>query len=224
MRLAPLAVVFALGCSSVAFAQAPPNANEPGRATLASTMLGAGQKLSVSSPAFKEGADIPFANTQYQGNVFPGLAWTAGPAATKTYAIVMQDGDVMSKGAALVHWSLVNVPATVLSLPGAMNAPPPGATNGPNMKGASQPYLGPRTPAGPKHRYHFQVFALDKTLPYAADYAALTAAMKGDVLASGQLIGLGQIDPTAPPPPGASTNTATTAPIPQTPPPGPDAH
>jgi hypothetical protein len=35
-----------------------------------------GAHLSVSSPAFTDGADIPFENTQYRGNVFPGLAWS----------------------------------------------------------------------------------------------------------------------------------------------------
>jgi para-nitrobenzyl esterase len=62
--------------------------------------------------------------------------------------------------------------------------------------------MGPRTPAGPKHRYHLQVFALDTTL--AADPAmtwdALKAGIAGHVLASGEVVGLGQVDPTAPPP------------------------
>lgn len=63
--------------------------------------------------------------------------------------------------------------------------------------------MGPRTPAGPKHRYHLQVFALDTTL--AADpmmtWDGLKAALKDHVLASGEVIGLGQVDPNAPPPP-----------------------
>ena len=65
---------------------------------------------------------------------------------------------------------------------------------GPNTRGRDQPYLGPRTPPGPKHRYHFQVFALDTVL--AADafatYATLAAAMDGHVLASGEVVGLGR--------------------------------
>ncbi len=64
--------------------------------------------------------------------------------------------------------------------------------------------MGPRTPAGPKHRYHLQVFALDTTLAAEAGTSldTLTAAMKDHVLASGEIIGLGVVDPTAPPPPG----------------------
>ncbi|HYM35025.1 MAG TPA: hypothetical protein VET48_06475, partial [Steroidobacteraceae bacterium] len=69
--------------------------------------------------------------------------------------------------------------------------------------GATQPYLGPRTPAGPKHRYHLQVLALDTTLP--ADFAPknydeLIAPLKDHVVAVGEVIGLGQVDPSAPPP------------------------
>jgi phosphatidylethanolamine-binding protein (PEBP) family uncharacterized protein len=55
--------------------------------------------------------------------------------------------------------------------------------------------MGPKTPPGPKHRYHFQVFALDTELPAdaGATYAALTTAMKDHVLASGEVIGLGRV-------------------------------
>jgi para-nitrobenzyl esterase len=61
--------------------------------------------------------------------------------------------------------------------------------------------MGPHTPPGPKHRYHLQVFALDTTIPDAAlaDYASLTAAMNGHVLASGEVIGLGQAPPSSTP-------------------------
>jgi para-nitrobenzyl esterase len=71
------------------------------------------------------------------------------------------------------------------------------------MRGASQPYMGPRPPAGPKHRYHLQVFALDTTLATepALTYDTLLAGMKDHVLASGEVVGLGSFDPSAPPPP-----------------------
>ena len=57
-------------------------------------------------PAFGDGGDIPFENTQYRGNNFPGLAWTAGPAETKSYVIIMQDTDVMLRGAPILHWTM----------------------------------------------------------------------------------------------------------------------
>jgi para-nitrobenzyl esterase len=189
--------------SSAAFAQAPPPADEVGLQYLALTAAPAkgGAKLTVTSPAFKHMGDIPFENTQYRGNTFPGLQWTAGPAGTKSYAVIMQDTDAVVRGSAILHWTMFNVTGTKLDV--GMTTAPAGATFGANIRGANQPYMGPRTPAGPKHRYHLQVFALDTTLPAdaGASLDSLVAAMKDHVLASGELIGLGQVDPDAPPAP-----------------------
>jgi para-nitrobenzyl esterase len=196
VRSVLVAAVAAALAAPVAAAQEPPPATEVGASMLAMPNLPAkgGAKLTVTSPAFADGGDIPFENTQYKGNVFPGLAWSAGPAGTKSYAIIMQDADAVRNGAPILHWTMANVPANVTKLDAGMSAPPAGAANGPNIRGAAQAYMGPRTPAGPKHRYHLQVFALDTTLPpeALADYAAMTAAMKDHVLASGQVIGLGR--------------------------------
>ena len=198
------ACTITLLASAAAFAQAPPPETEVGIAQLALTTVPAkgGAKLTVTSPAFKNMADIPFENTQYRGNKFPGLEWTAGPAGTKSYAIIMQDTDAMMRGGPILHWTMFNIPSTKLDA--GMTTVPTGASYGPNIRGANQAYMGPRTPAGPKHRYHLQVFALDTTLPAdaGASFEALTGAMKDHVLASGQVIGLGQVDPSAPPPAG----------------------
>jgi para-nitrobenzyl esterase len=196
-----LAALISLVAASAAHAQqqAPP-APPVGAAQLAIATLPAkgGAKLEVTSPAFKSSADIPVENTQYKGNAFPGLSWSAGPEGTKAYVVIMQDPDALRDNLPILHWTMVNIPATVTKLEPGMKAPPEGAQNGPNMRGAAQPYAGPRTPPGPKHRYHFQVFALDTAIPAdaLATYATLTAAMKDHVLASGETIGLGQA-PTA---------------------------
>lgn len=177
----------------------PPPATEVGASLLALPNLAAkaGAKLTVTTPAFKSGGDIPFENTSWRANIFPGLKWTAGPAGTKSYAVIMQDGDAMSKGAPILHWTMVNIPATMKELEPGMAAPPAGAEYGPNIRGLAHAYMGPHTPQGPKHRYHLQVFALDTTVPASAlaSYADLTAAMEGHVLASGEVIGLGQAPP-----------------------------
>lgn len=190
-RIAALAFLIA----APACAQDAPPATEQGAAQLALVTLPAkdGTKLTVSSPAFKAAGDIPMANTQYQTNTFPGLAWTAGPTGTKSYVVIMQDGDAGRNGVPLLHWSMANIPLALTNLDAGMSAPPTGAMYGPNVRGVNQAYMGPRTPPGPKHRYHFQVFALDITLPDTAlaNYAALVAAMTGHVLASGEVIGLG---------------------------------
>ncbi len=196
------AAALGLGLAATAIAQQPPPAVEQGLSALALTTIPAkgGAKLTVTSPSFQPGADIPFEYTQYRGNTFPGLTWTAGPAGTRSYALIMQDTDAMVRGAPILHWTMYNIPST--SLAKGMTAPPQGASYGPNIRGANQAYMGPRTPAGPKHRYHFQIFALDTTLiaDPAMTYDSLTAAMKDHVLASGEVVGLGQVDPAAPPP------------------------
>lgn len=201
------AVTAALMLGLVAtMAQAQVARSTPGQpeARTAVDLLPAKGKLTVTSPAFKDGGDIPFENTQYRGNHFPGLTWTKGPAATKSYAIIMQDSSLLVRGAPVLHWTMFNIPASVTTLPVDMapDAKPAGAIYGPNYKGAATPYIGPRTPPGPKDNYHFAVFALDATLPpeAGASYDGLTAAMKDHVLASGQIIGLGEKDPQAPPP------------------------
>jgi para-nitrobenzyl esterase len=181
-----------------ALAQQPPAPTENAAANLALVLVPAKDaiKLTVTSPGFKSGGDIPLENTQYRGNTFPGLSWTAGPALTKTYAIIMQDGDSRNT-TPILHWILFNIPASTTTLPVGMTTAPAGAQQGPNYHGANQPYLGPRTPAGPKHRYHLQVFALDTslTLDTNVTLVQLLAAMHSHVIASGELIGLGQAPP-----------------------------
>ncbi len=188
-------------------AAAPP-AVEPGASLLALVTLPAtnNARLSVSTAGWKNMEDIPYEFTQYRTNTFPGLEWTKGPAATKSYAVIMQDTDLVMRGSPILHWSMVNVPPTVTRLDKGMapEGKPASAIYGPNYQGANKPYLGPRTPPGPKHRYHIQVLALDTMLP--ADFAPknydeLIAPMKGHVVASGEVVGLGQADPSAPPPP-----------------------
>ena len=52
-------------------------------------------------------------------------------------------------------------------------------------------YVGMKPPAGPAHRYHVQVLALDQALdlPAGAGREAVLEAVKGHVLAAGDLVG-----------------------------------
>jgi para-nitrobenzyl esterase len=203
IRLALATGLCGLALSTAAQAQAVRATPGQPEARTALELMPAKGKLTVTTPAFKDGGDIPFENTQYRTNTFPGLKWTKGPAGTKSYAIIMQDNSLLSRGAPILHWTMFNIPATATSLPAGMapDAKPAGSSYGPNMRGASTPYTGPRTPRGMKDNYHFQVFALDTVLAEApADYAALTAAITGHILASGEVVGVGQADPDAPPP------------------------
>src|SRR5580692_8876006 len=189
------AVILSLAVSAAFAADAP----SPGAAQLAlATVPAKGTaRLTVESPAFQNGGDIPFENTQYRGNVFPGLSWSHGPSRTQSYVIIMQDPDSLAEGMPILHWTMFNIPKSVTKLDAAMTEPPAGSSYGPNIRGPNHAYMGPHTPPGPKHHYHLQLFALDTTLaPNAGDsYAALTQAMQGHVLAEGEMVGLAQADP-----------------------------
>ena len=158
--------------------------------------------LTVTSPSFKSGDDIPYEYTQYRGNIFPGLTWTNGPAGTRTYAVIVQGESLSRAGAATsIHLTLFNIPATVTTLKTGMDSPPAGATYGPNVHGPNQAYAGPHTHTAAKNGYHYEVFALDAVLDLKpnVEFDALVAAMNGHVLASGELVGVSARDPNAPP-------------------------
>jgi hypothetical protein len=77
-----------------------------------------------------------------------------------------------------------------LSVPQGFRTGQP-ARQGSNSK-SERGYFGPRPPAGdPPHPYHFQIFALDTTLdlPDGFNRHALLQAMRGHVLAEGELVG-----------------------------------
>ncbi len=152
--------------------------------------------LKVTSPAFADGAPIPDVFAAEGQNISPALSWSPGPAGTQSYVVMMEDPDVPAEMRPFVHWLLYDVPADVRRLgeavPGSPAlAVPEGARQGRNDYGALG-YFGPRPPKGdPPHAYHFQVFALDAVLglPFGASRAEVLDALRGHVLASGEIVG-----------------------------------
>jgi Raf kinase inhibitor-like YbhB/YbcL family protein len=192
--MAAIAAALFVAAWAPAMALPPAVAGEPGKALLALSTLPpkTHSPLRVRSPAFGSGGEMPMANTSYGGSAFPGLSWSWGPYGTMTYAVIMQDDDAIYHGAPILHWSAYDISGKLKSLPVGMTAPPAGASFGPNIAGPAKAYMGPHTPPGPWHHYHFQVFALDEVIGSTPikTYADLTAAMSGHVLASGELVAL----------------------------------
>ena len=152
-----------------------------------------GGRIMVTSPAFASGKTLDEKYTQNGANMSPPLAWTKGPVGTRSYVVLAEDSGV-NRPEPIVHWIVYNIPSSVLRLSQEM---PPGATledgalQGKNVAGSTS-YVGPKPPAGQTHPYHFQVFALNTTLdidPANADRATLINAMKGRVLAVGDVVG-----------------------------------
>ena len=154
----------------------------------------AGPPMTLTSDAVGANGAIDFNHTAYGANISPALRWTATPHAV-SYAIVVEDPDAPG-GAPFVHWLVWGVPGEATSLPGRLPpqphlSTPQGAMQGRNDNGEVG-YFGPRPPRGTgAHHYHFQIFALDRALALGpdADIHALRTAMKGKVLADGELVG-----------------------------------
>jgi Raf kinase inhibitor-like YbhB/YbcL family protein len=147
--------------------------------------------LKVTSSAFAEGQAIPVQYTGQGRDVSPPLSWEWPPVGTKSLALICDDPD--APVGTWVHWVLYNLPPTVTELPEAVPATDTlasGAKHGLNDF-RRVGYGGPMPPPGPAHRYFFKIYALDTevTLKPRASKADLEKAMKGHVLAQGQLMG-----------------------------------
>jgi len=171
-----LAVVSFLAGASVAIAEEKP------------------MSLTITSTAFAPGAAIPSLYTCEGKDVSPPLAWSGAPAATKSFALIVDDPDAPDPAApkmTWVHWVLYDIPATASGLPEAVQASalPPGTREGVNDWGRTG-FGGPCPPIG-RHRYFHKLYALDTVLPdlKRPKKAALEKAMQGHVLAQAVLIG-----------------------------------
>ena len=150
--------------------------------------------ITVTSAAFPSGGRIPEEYSAYGANRSPPIAWQGIPRGTRAIVLMMEDPQATSP-LPFVHWMTI-LPPQLQSLPEGI--PPaaripalPLAHQGSNSR-SEVGYFGPRPPAGDApHPYHFQVFAVDIPLNLPAGYNrhAIIEAMKGHVLARGELVG-----------------------------------
>jgi len=149
-----------------------------------SSLAAGGAKMKITSSAFQEGANIPSKFTCDGENTSPPLQIADIPSEAKSLALVLDDPDAPS--GLFTHWAVWNIPPQTGSV--REGSAPKGA-QGANDFGKSG-YGGPCPPSG-THRYYFKVFALDRELdlPSGAKRGQLDAAMKGHVVAQGDLIG-----------------------------------
>jgi Raf kinase inhibitor-like YbhB/YbcL family protein len=155
-----------------------------------SVVVAGGQAtLELTSTSFQDGK-IPQAFTCDGSDTSPQLAWTAPPPATQSLALIVVDPDAPM--GAFVHWVLYNLPATTRGLPEGVPKQEQLADG--TMQGQNDfprtGYGGPCPPRGSTHRYFFVLYALDEklNLPSGATRAQVEDAMKGHILAHGELI------------------------------------
>ena len=152
--------------------------------------------------SFVDGTEIPHESTQFGGNLFPGLQWSAGPQGTQSYAVIVQGQRINdSKAVVSIHLIVYDIAAGTIHLDKGMSTEPSHAMFGPNVHGPHQAYVGPHAHPEAVNGYHFQVLALDTVLPHEENvqYEALIAQMQGHVLATGEVVGIASHDDSAPP-------------------------
>jgi len=142
--------------------------------------------LTVTSNAFQDGRKIPVKYTCDGDNLSPQIAWSGAPSGVKSYAVIMDDPDAPM--GTYVHWVLYDLPASTQELAEGVQGMGIAGTN----SARKTIYSGPCPPRGPEHHYIFKVYALDKILGIreGGSKADVESALKGHVLASGQLVGL----------------------------------
>ncbi|AXK72805.1 YbhB/YbcL family Raf kinase inhibitor-like protein [Lysobacter sp. TY2-98] len=153
--------------------------------------------IHVTSPQIRADTPIPAHHTAYGDNLSPALAWTPVQGA-QSYALLLEDPDA-PREQPFAHWVAWNIPGNVHTLPGSLptrGSPTAvrGMAQGRNDRDGTG-YFGPRPPAGDApHHYHFQIFALDRTLdlPAGATRDQVVAAMSGHVIAKGELVATSQ--------------------------------
>jgi phosphatidylethanolamine-binding protein (PEBP) family uncharacterized protein len=175
-------------------------------------------KFLLTSPVVEDMKELPQEFTGDGEAATPPLAWTGAPAATKSYALIMDHAD--KEGNMKWYWTQYDIPAGTTSL--AKNAHDIGKM-GTGFKGEVG-YEPPMSKGAGSRTYVITMYALNEPLNVAGKPGReeLLAAMKGKVVASsslrvvhvsggsiGQARSVGQVGPKpveapAPPPPTAA--------------------
>ena len=147
--------------------------------------------IDLSSSAFTEGQTIPIRHTGDGPDMSPPLKWTDPPEETKSFTLICEDPD--APRGTWTHWVAFNIPGTARTLNEAVAKQPSlgdGTVQGTNDFG-NIGYGGPAPPPGKPHRYFFRIYAVDMLLelPKGARKDQVLAALRGHILAEGQLMG-----------------------------------
>lgn len=146
--------------------------------------------MRITSPAFRDGDEIPTKYTAEGMDISPPLVWTDVPSHTRSFALIVDDPDAPDPDAPAtpwVHWVVTDLPAERHSLHENVGKLSHGHVGVNDWNRAA--WGGPNPPRG-KHRYFFKLYALDRELdlprPTKLD---VERAIDGHVLAEATLVG-----------------------------------
>jgi len=123
--------------------------------------------ISLVSPAFKDGGEIPAKYTCDGEDLSPPLAWGELPPGTRRFILIMEDLDAVD--GVFTHWIAYDIPSDIRELSEAV--PPKFQLNeyGQMLQGLNDfkafghyGYNGPCPPPGSPHRYQFTIYAVDR--------------------------------------------------------------
>jgi hypothetical protein len=153
---------------------------------LAGASVTPSQSIQVSSLAFSSGAAIPKEYTCDGFDASPALSWKGVPEGARSLAVIADDPDA----GGFVHWVVYAIPPSFEGLPARVQPDAADFRQGKNSFGKAG-YGGPCPPKGSQHTYRFRVYALDVEifLKAGSDAKEVVEAMKGHILAFGELTG-----------------------------------
>jgi len=157
--------------------------HEPHRGTPTSSE----KTISLTSSAFTADGPIPRKYTGEGEDVSPPLSWGNLPTGTKELAVICDDPDA-PQPTPWVHWVAYAIPPMLTGLPEDVHENMAAGQNDFGRRG----YNGPMPPRGHGvHHYHFRLYALDESLLRGPGLTKdqLVEAMRGHVLAEGELVG-----------------------------------
>ncbi|HXR16457.1 MAG TPA: YbhB/YbcL family Raf kinase inhibitor-like protein [Terriglobales bacterium] len=147
--------------------------------------------LTLASSSFT-GGDISKKCTCDGSEASPELSWGQPPSGTQSFALIVIDRD-SPFGFKFLHWTVYDLPAAARGIPEDLPKQgdlPDGSRQGRTDFGKIG-YGGPCPPGHSAHRYAFTLYALNTKLglPAGAKKKEIEKAMKGRILAQGELIG-----------------------------------
>jgi Raf kinase inhibitor-like YbhB/YbcL family protein len=144
-------------------------------------------RIELYSQDFRDGELLPTRATSDGDGSPPPLSWDASQPQPASYALICEDPDA-PRATPFVHWLVYGIPGEARSLDSNLGEFREGLNDHGELGFA--PASPPRGHG--RHRYYFQLFGLDQelSLPAGLGYDRLLLALKGHVIARGELVGL----------------------------------